>query len=96
MSPRAARKKYVPSNRSSYTCIGDRSVVYYHLPFAHDEKAQMNSSSPRAGWEKVGDEFYRKIQLYESIFDPDLELENYLVAGAPFGGAIGTFLRDPF
>jgi vacuolar protein sorting-associated protein 16 len=49
----------------------------------------MNSSNPRTGWEKVGDQFYRKIQLYESVFDPDLELENYLVAGAPHGGAIG-------
>lgn len=57
----------------------------------------MNSSNPRAGWEKVGDQFYRKIQLYESVFDPDLELENYLVAGAPYGGAIGIsflFLSD--
>jgi hypothetical protein len=56
----------------------------------HHERVQMNSSNPRAGWEKVGDQFYRKIQLYESVFDPDLELENYLVAGAPHGGAIGT------
>jgi hypothetical protein len=49
----------------------------------------MTTPNPRAGWEKVGDQFYRKIQLYESVFDPDLELENYLVAGAPYGGAIG-------
>lgn len=49
----------------------------------------MNSTNPRVGWEKVGDQFYRKVQLYESVFDPDLELENYLVAGAPYGGAIG-------
>ena len=49
----------------------------------------MNSSNPRAGWEKVGDQFYRKIQLYEAVFDADLELENYLVAGAPHAGAIG-------
>ena len=49
----------------------------------------MNLSNPRTGWEKVGDQFYRKIQLYEFESDPDLELENYLVAGAPYGGAIG-------
>ncbi len=49
----------------------------------------MTASNPRAGWEKVGDQFYRKVQLYESVFDPDLELENYLVAGAPYGGALG-------
>ena len=51
----------------------------------------MTSTNPRAGWEKVGDQFYRKIQLYESVFDPDLELENYFVAGAPYGGAIGQY-----
>jgi vacuolar protein sorting-associated protein 16 len=50
----------------------------------------MTTPNPRAGWEKVGDQFYRKIQLYESLFDADLELESYLVAGAPYGGAIGT------
>jgi hypothetical protein len=55
-----------------------------------NDAAQMTASNPRAGWEKVGDQFYRKIQLYESVFDPDLELENYFVAGAPYGGAIGS------
>ena len=63
--------------RSGLCCIDGKAV-------------QMNSANPRVGWEKVGDQFYRKVQLYESVFDPDLELENYLVAGAPYGGAIGT------
>lgn len=49
----------------------------------------MTSLNPRVDWERVGDQFYRKIQLYESVFDPDLELENYFVAGAPYSGAIG-------
>lgn len=49
----------------------------------------MTTNNPRAGWEKIGDQFYRKVPLYESIFDQDLELENYLVAGAPYGGALG-------
>ncbi|EXJ78867.1 hypothetical protein A1O1_09269 [Capronia coronata CBS 617.96] len=53
----------------------------------------MTTNNPRAGWEKVGDQFYQKVQLYESIFDPDLELENYLVAGAPYGGALALW-RD--
>ena len=56
-----------------------------------NDAGQMTASNPRAGWEKVGDQFYRKIQLYESVFDPDLELENYLVVGAPYGGAIGRW-----
>jgi len=50
----------------------------------------MTSNNPRAGWEKVGDQFYRTIPLYESLFDRDLELENYFVAGAPYGGALGA------
>lgn len=44
-----------------------------------------------ADWEKVGDRFYRKIQLYTAVFDQDLELENHVVAGAPYGGAVGKF-----
>lgn len=27
--------------------------------------------------------------MYDAIFDEDVELENYIVAGAPYGGAIG-------
>ena len=46
-------------------------------------------SSPTLDWERVGDSFYRKVKLYEAVFDQDLELENYIVAGAPYGGAIG-------
>lgn len=42
-----------------------------------------------SGWDKVGDRFYRKVQLYTDVFDSDLELENYLVAGAPYSGALG-------
>lgn len=46
-------------------------------------------SKPTADWEKVGDRFYRKVQLYTSVFDQDLELENYIVTGAPYSGAVG-------
>lgn len=53
----------------------------------------MTSTNPRAGWEKVGDQFYRKIRFYDAVFDPDIELENYIVVGAPYAGALGT---DPF
>lgn len=54
----------------------------------------MTSTNPRAGWEKIGNQFYQKVQLYESIFDPDLELGHYLVAGAPYGGALGMSTRS--
>jgi hypothetical protein len=46
-------------------------------------------SKPTANWDKVGDKFYRKVQLYTDVFDPELELENYLIAGAPYSGAVG-------
>lgn len=55
----------------------------------------MAPSNPLANWEKVGDSFYRKIPVYDAIFDEDVELENYIVAGAPYGGAIGMFQFDP-
>jgi len=48
-------------------------------------------SKPTANWEKVGDKFYRKVQLYTAVFDQDLELENYNVVGAPYSGAVGGY-----
>ena len=48
-------------------------------------------SNPTADWERVGDRYYRKIKLYDAVFDQDLELENYIIAGAPYGGAIGKY-----
>lgn len=49
----------------------------------------MAPPNPLADWEKVGDRFYRKVQVYDAIFDEELELENYVVAGAPYSGALG-------
>lgn len=49
----------------------------------------METPHPTAGWEQVGERFYRKTQLYTAIFDQDLDLDDYIVAGAPYGGAIG-------
>lgn len=53
----------------------------------------MDSTHPTAGWEKVGDRFYRKTQVYTAVFDLDLDLDNFFVAGAPYGGAVGVFPR---
>jgi len=52
-------------------------------------------SNPTADWEKVGDRYYRKTQLYTAVFDQDLELENYIVVGASYGGAIGMLWPFP-
>ncbi|KAH7342777.1 vacuolar protein-like protein sorting vps16 [Rhexocercosporidium sp. MPI-PUGE-AT-0058] len=50
-------------------------------------------ANPTAEWERVGGKFYRKIQLYTAVFDQDLELENYIVTGCSYGGAIALY-RD--
>lgn len=46
---------------------------------------------PTADWDRIGERFYCKVQLYTSIFDEELELENYIVAGAPYSGALGLY-----
>lgn len=50
----------------------------------------MAPSNPLANWERLGSSFYRKVPLYYSVFGEDVELDNYIVAGAPYGGAIGV------
>ncbi|RDW88687.1 vacuolar protein-like protein sorting vps16 [Coleophoma cylindrospora] len=50
-------------------------------------------ANPTADWERVGDKFYRKTQLYTAVFDQDLELENYIVTGCSYGGAVALY-RD--
>jgi hypothetical protein len=52
----------------------------------------MDVPHPTAGWEQLGERFYRKFQLYTQVFDQDLDLDNYHVAGAPYSGAIGESL----
>ena len=49
----------------------------------------MDTLHPRADWESVGDKWFRKTQLYTEVFDQDLDLDNYIVTGAPYGGALG-------
>lgn len=51
----------------------------------------MTSVNPRLGWEKLANEYYRKISLYTTPFDPDLELENYFITGSPYAGALALW-----
>jgi hypothetical protein len=51
-------------------------------------------SKPTANWERVGDKFYRKVQLYTAVFDQDLELDKYNVVGAPYSGAVGGYAAE--
>jgi hypothetical protein len=49
----------------------------------------MDTLHARADWESVGDRWFRKTQQYTAVFDQDLDLDNYIVAGAPYAGALG-------
>jgi hypothetical protein len=49
----------------------------------------MDTLQPRADWETVDDKWFRKTQTYTEVFDPELDLDNYILVGAPFAGAIG-------
>lgn len=50
----------------------------------------MTHPSATSDWEVLEDKYYRKILLYSSLF-PSLDLSHYLVAGAPFSGAIALW-----
>lgn len=79
-------------DRSLYKCVG-RNEKKNRLRYIALRLPLM--SKPTADWERVGDRFYRKIQLYSSVFDPDLELENYRISGAPLSGALGRESLSP-
>ncbi|RDA89887.1 hypothetical protein CP533_6244 [Ophiocordyceps camponoti-saundersi (nom. inval.)] len=54
----------------------------------------MDSLHARADWESVGDKWFRKTQQYTAVFDQDLDLDNYIVAGAPYAGALALWRDD--
>ena len=53
----------------------------------------MEAEHPRAGWEGRGTRWFRRTQLYTAVFEADVDLDNYILAGAPYGGAIALW-RD--
>ncbi|PFH57008.1 hypothetical protein XA68_15649 [Ophiocordyceps unilateralis] len=54
----------------------------------------MDSLHARADWESVGDKWFRKTQQYTAVFDQDLDLDNYMVAGAHYAGALALWRDD--
>lgn len=54
----------------------------------------MDALHPRAEWESVGDKWFRKTQIYTEVFDQDLDLDNYIITGAPYAGALGMSWRQ--
>lgn len=65
---------------------------YEHLPQLHHD---MTTDSATAGWEQVEDKYYRKILLYSTLWGADFDLSDYIVAGAPYGGALGKITLFP-
>lgn len=55
----------------------------------------MDTLHAKAEWERVGERWFRKTQQYTSIFDESLDLDTYVVAGAPYAGALGTSTHRP-
>jgi hypothetical protein len=55
----------------------------------------MPPSSATADWEVLEDKYYRKVLLYSELFNDDHDLNNYVIAGAPYSGAIGSSLSAP-
>ncbi|KAK9459853.1 Vps16, N-terminal region-domain-containing protein [Lipomyces oligophaga] len=49
--------------------------------------------NPTLGWERLQDVFYSKRQQYSMMWEDDINLSDYMVAGAPYGGAI-VLVRD--
>lgn len=67
------------------------AITWQRQTPCHDSPIVIAMSKPTANWEKVGDRFYRKVQLYTAVFDQDLELDKYNVVGAPYSGAVGGY-----
>jgi hypothetical protein len=85
----------IESSRCDHTLNHQSTTTVHHA--AHNirnavARREARMTTPTADWEKVGDKFYRKLQLYTQVFDQDLELENYNVVGCSYGGAIGMCL----
>lgn len=53
----------------------------------------MDTLHAKAEWERVDERWFRKTQQYTSIFDESLDLDTYIVAGAPYAGALGKLAR---
>lgn len=49
----------------------------------------MDALHPTAEWESVDGKWFRKTQLYTEVFEQDRDLDNFIVVGAPFAGALG-------
>ncbi|KND89060.1 putative vacuolar protein sorting-associated protein 16 [Tolypocladium ophioglossoides CBS 100239] len=54
----------------------------------------MDTLHARADWESVGEKWFRKTQQYTAVFDQDLDLDNYVIAGAPYAGALALWRDD--
>ncbi|PNY28754.1 vacuolar protein sorting-associated protein 16, partial [Tolypocladium capitatum] len=54
----------------------------------------MDTLHARADWESVGEKWFRKTQQYTAVFDQDLDLDNHIIAGASYAGALALWRDD--
>ncbi|CAI4219096.1 unnamed protein product [Parascedosporium putredinis] len=54
----------------------------------------MDTAHPRASWERLGDKWYRRIEHYTEVFDLGLDLDNYIIAGAPMAVLLVSLWND--
>jgi hypothetical protein len=54
----------------------------------------MSHKPATAGWERVEDKYYRTTLLYSALWDSEFDLSDYIVVGAPYGGALGNFTPE--
>ncbi|GFP58908.1 probable vacuolar protein sorting-associated protein 16 homolog [Trichoderma asperellum] len=54
----------------------------------------MDTLHARADWERVGDKWFRKTEQYTAVFGQDLDLDGYIVTGAPYAGALALWRDD--
>jgi hypothetical protein len=54
----------------------------------------MDTLHARADWERVGDKWFRKTEQYTAVFGQDLDLDAFVVTGAPYAGALALWRDD--
>ncbi|CAG9993459.1 unnamed protein product [Clonostachys byssicola] len=54
----------------------------------------MDALHPTSEWESVDGKWFRKTQLYTEVFEQDRDLDNFIVVGAPFAGALALWRDD--
>lgn len=77
---------------SSYE-VPSRSRVKFSIIDRLNRRMTSELKNPTSTWETVSNTYYRKIKSYSAAWteNEDFNLDDYILAGAPFGGALGRW-----